>query len=190
MGVKAWIEEGSRICNPFAKFAFYWFAFNGIYQESHPRPEGQKEHKLIEHFITCTRDEAITVILGDIKECYANEICFLASRTPRVAGRALEGYCGVVNVKAWEKANTEAKKCKAVKTVCLSRIEEWSDLANLDPNYRRKRLGEIIGLLYAIRNNLFHGGKEPYDRSDLCVVKDGAAILKVICDRCTQFSNI
>ncbi len=70
----------------------------------------------------------------------------------------------------------------SLKKVDVSRIEEWGGPENLGLGYCRERLCEIVWLLYAIRNNLFHGRKETGE-NDKNVVSNANPVLYVICDQ-------
>lgn len=174
-----WLDRGNNICDPFAKFAFYWLAFNGIYNQcSNARCERDRVCKsLVE-----VENYRVKGLLCKLKQGCLGDLWYLATRHPQIDGVNMSEEKGVLDLRT---KNSCEKKVYSISRESLSYIESISidpeESITIDPVQSKKLTEQIGDVLYTIRCNLFHGDKRPME-DDEDVVTHAIPILKAICE--------
>ncbi len=162
-----WLDRGNNICDPFAKFAFYWLAFNGIYNEN---TDASGERDRVCKFLVELEGISVKRLLSKFKQGCKENLEYFAGRIPKdSAGNSCRREKGVLDLKT--------EKVYSIDEESLSHVESLST----DTTQCEELLKQIGGVLYTIRCNLFHGDKRPME-DDEDVVTHAIPILKAICE--------
>jgi hypothetical protein len=185
---------------PFQEYMFYWTAFNNIYATiadyegysaqlktkdgaietrlegtiTLPEVETPSERKQLE--LACSRfsdDLKHRLIIHDSTR-------FFVYRTPKWHNREInhdalgQQLNGVLNV-----SRTVSADYPVWSPIDTNLYEQY--MANgHDTNTQHKLANQIVRVLYAVRNNLFHGGKRADDANDREVVRKALPLLEMI----------
>lgn len=156
---KHWIKYADEISENnkyFAKFMFYWLAFNSLYSE-----KNNKERKQIANFID--------KYLKDYLEKFPNKFNELEKENSFK-------YLKSENIKDLKKSKNPPSPGYDDND---SNIETHGSVNSNNNVYRMKG---YLNILYTIRCNLFHGDKTPIEIRDEKVVKNAYFVLKKILD--------
>ena len=171
--LREWLDRGNDICDPFARFALYWFAFNGIYTEN--TDTGGERDRVCKSLVEL-EDGRIESLLCKLRQNCLRNLQWLAERHPKNRdGTRCRREMGVLDL-----------KCDVVYPIDIDKvcsIDIYIESINRDTDTTqckelRKQIGDV---LYTIRCNLFHGDKHP-EGDDECVIRNAVPILKAICE--------
>lgn len=205
------VEVASQPCEParsaLDRFCYYWMAFNNIYVAVADRQNyraslktdangvvitSQCGHVKIPKVNTIPERKQIILAVAVFSDALKRQLIthpnvrFFAYRTPRWQRQAIEcdgngqRLNGVLNM-----GHTVDVRYPVVSPLDTVSYEDY--LGGRGTSLTRDELTkQIVNLLYTVRNNTFHGGKEPSEANDLEVIEAALPLLKMIVESFLQ----
>ncbi|NLE46405.1 MAG: hypothetical protein GX620_16945 [Chloroflexi bacterium] len=160
---------------PLQAYMCYWIAFNNIYNEIARRRSSWF------HYEKPRIAQARLAFTPELKHALIQDagVEYFVNRAPSYWHAFIESAegtkpNGVLNVGTTR--GSSRVKWSGINVDLYQRYPE-GDLSDVEVNML---VEEIVGVLYTVRNNLFHGDKQAYNENELEVVRNALPLLSII----------